>query len=496
MNEWTEIRRKVLVDGVSKRQILRDHQIGATTLNKMLENPAPPGYRRRVPRDKPKLGPFVGIIEEILLSDRTAPAKQRHTGKRVYERLRDEYGYTGGMTQVRDYMTEFRQSHKEVFVPLSHPPGEAQYDFGEATVVVAGVERKAALSVMTLPYSDVFHISAYPRECTESFQAGHIAAFEFFGGVPTRISYDNSRIAVKKVIGKERELTNGFLALESHFLFTHHFCRIRRGNEKGHVENLVGYSRRNFLVPVPSFNSFAELNAHLQAACIADMNRTVRGKPEGKAERFVTDQQALLQIPAESFESRRVVQARANSLSLVRFDCNDYSVPTSFAHHELTVLGGIDQVSIASGPDVVARHRRCWDKEQVFFEPLHYLALLERKPGAFDHAKPLESWNLPDCFKTLRRRLEAELGSRGTREYIKVLRLLEKASISELAGGVGVALDIGATGSDAVSLILAHRQERPVGLFSLDGHPHLKSFVIDPLDLAVYDALTRIGASA
>ena len=125
---------------------------------------------------------------------------------------------------------------KEVFVPLSHPPGEAQYDFGEAVVVIAGEQVKAALSVMTLPYSDVFHVSAYPRECTETFQAGHLAAFEFFGGVPTRTSYDNSRIAVKRVVGRERELTREFLRLESHFLFAHHFCQVARGNEKGHVE--------------------------------------------------------------------------------------------------------------------------------------------------------------------------------------------------------------------------------------------------------------------
>jgi len=496
MNMWTEIRRKVLVEGVSKRSIRRDYRIGSETLKKMLANPAPPGYCRKAPRDKPKLGPFMGVINEILVADRTAPVKQRHSAKRIFERLRDEHGYSGGITQVREAVGVAKASQREVFVPLSHPPGEAQYDFGEAMVIIAGEERKAALSVMTLPYSDVFHLSAYPRECTETFQAGHVAAFKFFGGVPTRTSYDNSRIAVKKVVGKERELTNGFLALESHFLFTHHFCRVARGNEKGHVENLVGYGRRNFLVPVPSFSSFAELNAHLEAACLADMDRSVRGKREGKAERFKIDQEAMLGFPAESFEPRRVAQTKASSLSLVRFDGNDYSVPTRCAHHEVTVLGGIDEISIASGAEVVARHARCWDKEQVFFDPLHYLALLERKPGAFDHARPLECWELPDCFALLRRRLESTPGGARTREYIKVLRLLEKAAVDELAGAVTVALDIGATGSDAIALILAHRQERPVGLFSLDGHPHLESFVIDPPDLGVYDTLTRIGESA
>jgi transposase len=494
MNEWTTIRRRVLVEKDSKRSVCLEFGIGWRTLEKILAHPAPPGYRRQAPRGKPKLGPFLPVIEEILEADKTAPAKQRHTAKRIFERLRDEYGYEGGITQVTETVAQARRHGKEVFVPLVHRPGHAQYDFGEATVIIAGETTKAALSVMTLPYSDVFHVSAYPRECTESLQAGHVAGFDFLGGVPVRTSYDNSRIAVKKVVGRERELTDEFLRLESHFLFDHHFCRVARGNEKGHVESLVGFGRRNFLVPVPSFGSFAELNAHLEASCIADMGRSVRGKPEGKAERLETDQAAMLPIPDDIFEIRRVVQAGANSLSLVRFDRNDYSVPTDHAHHPVTALGGIEDVRIVVGTEVVATHKRCWTKEEILFDPRHYLALLERKPGALDFARPLENWNLPACFALLRRRLEADLGSIGTREYIKVLRLMEKATVAELAGAIEVALSIGATSADAITLILFHRQERPAGLFSLDGHPHLKSVAVESIDLGAYDALAQKGA--
>jgi transposase len=244
MNEWTTIRRKVLVEKASKRSVCLEFGIGWETLKTILTHPQPPGYRRQAPRIKPKLGPVLLVIEQILEDDKTAPAKQRHTAKRIFERLRDEYGYEGGITQVTETVALARRHSKEVFVPLSHPPGHAQYDFGEAVVIIAGEAMKAALSVMTLPYSDVFHVSAYPRECTETFQAGHVAAFDFFGGVPIRTSYDNSRIAVKKVVGPERDLTDEFLRLESHFLFAHHFCRVARGNEKGHVESLVGYGRR------------------------------------------------------------------------------------------------------------------------------------------------------------------------------------------------------------------------------------------------------------
>ena len=493
---WTEIRRKVLVEGASKRSILRDYGIGHQVLAKILSHPEPPDHQVGGPRQKPKLGEFLGVIDEIMEADKTAPTKQRHSGRRIFERLRDEYGYTGGITQVREAVAQARRYSKEVFVPLSHPPGHAQFDFGEATVEIAGVRCKAALGVITLPYSDTYFLSAYPRECTETFQAAHVAGFEFFGGVPIRTSYDNTTIAVTKVMGRERILTRAFLALQSHYLFAHHFCRVGRGNEKGHVENHVGYSRRNLLVPVPSFPSWAAMNEYLAACCYADLFRTVRGKVGTKADRLVADRAAMLALPTEAFEPRRVAQGHANSLSLVRFDRNDYSVPTAYAHHEVTVVGGIEEVAITSGTGVVARHVRCWDKEQTTYDPLHYLALLERKPGAIDYARPLESWELPGCFAVLRRRLEADLGHRGTREFIKVLRLLENASVGALARAVDQALSIGATGADAIALILFHHAEQPVGLFSLDGHPHLKSVVIDPPDLSAYRTLTQQGAAS
>ena len=362
-----------------------------------------------------------------------------------------------------------------------------------ATVEIAGERVKAALAVMTLPYSDAFLVSAYPRECTETFQAGHVAAFNFFGGVPTKTAYDNTSIAVSKIIGPgERNLTREFLRLESHYLFTHRFCRVARGNEKGHVENLVGYGRRNFLVPVPSFSSFSELNGHLAERCLADLSRRTRGN--AGTERLEDDRAAMLALPGEAFEPRRIEHRGASSLSLVRFDQNDYSVPTAYAHHEVTVAGGIEEIAISAGPELVAAHPHHWGREQVTYDPRHYLALLERKPGAFDFARPLERWELPSPFALLRRRLEADLGSLGTREFIKVLRLMEHATLSELTKAVDVALGIGATSADAISLIVAHRAERRVGLFSLDGHPHLKSVAIEPPDLSAYAALTEKGA--
>jgi transposase len=482
------------VKGESKRSILRDYGIHFETLQKILTHSEPPGYRQRAPRKKRKIGPYLALIEEILTQDLQAPRKQRHTAKRLFDRLKTEYGYDGGYTSVKEAVRSFRQRRSEVFMPLGHRPGEAQVDFGFAKIDWNGQREKVALFVMSLPYSDAFFICAFPRECTEAFQMGHFLAFEFFGAVPFRISYDNSKVAVSKIVGKRRrELTKGFLRLQSHFLFEEHFCLVRRANEKGHVESLVGYGRRNFMVPVPKVSTLGELNAHLQERCQAELTRKVRGKEKTKGELLEVERACMLSIPKHRFEARRIEEARASSLSLVRFDRNDYSVPTAYAHHLVTAVGNIDEVKLVVGESLVARHARCWKKHKVRFDPIHYLALLERKPGALDFAKPLQQWNLPDCFGVLRRRLETDLGDHGTREYIKVLRILEEVSLSVLTRAVHRALSIGATSSDAIRLIALSHKEAPVGLFSLDGRPHLKSIKLQHIDLASYGTLTAEG---
>jgi hypothetical protein len=347
-----------------------------------------------------------------------------------------------------------------------------------------------ALFVMTLPYSDALFCQVFPRECTEAFLEGHRRAFEFFGGVPRRISYDNSKIAVAKITGsRKREVTREFLRLESHYLFEHHFCLVRRPNEKGHVERLVDFGRANFLVPVPITDDLARLNAQLEQNCQSDLERKLRGKPGPKAQLLEEEQAVMLPFPKQSFEARRIVAGQASSLSLVRFDNNDYSVPTAFAHRDITIVASVDEIRLIAVDRLVARHARDWGKERVVYNPLHYLALLERKPGGFDFAKPLENWGLPECFWVLRRRLEAERESDGTREFIKVLRLLEHAEPDELGRAIDYALDIGTTEADAVRLILEHRRERPVKLFRLDGRPHLADVVVEPPHLDAYRTL-------
>jgi transposase len=492
MEKWSEIRRRALVDGLGKRAARREYGIHYKTLKKILTHAEPPGFRRPERQRPSVVGPLLSVVHPILMDDRKAPRKQRHTAVRIYRRLRDEHGYTGGLTVVKDAVRAWRRSHAEVFVPLAHPPGEAQVDFGEAEVTLDGRPTKVAVFVMTLPYSDAIFCCAFPRECTEAFLEGHARAFAFLGGVPRRISYDNLKIAVARIVGgRQRKVTDAFLRLQSHYLFEAHFCLVRRPNEKGHVETLVGFARRNFLVPVPCLHDgLGGLNARLEADCRADLARRLRGKPATKAELLAEGRAALLPLPAEAFEAARVEQPHADPLSLVRFDTNDYSVPTTYAHRRVTVIGTVDTVRIAVGGRVVAVHRRSWGREGVTYDPVHYLALLERKPGALDFAAPLEGWELPVCFGALRRRLEADFGGPGTRRFIKVLRLLEGASLPELTRAVERALELGTADDDAVRLILEHRRERPVGLFCLDGRPHLKLVSVPGPDLGGYASLT------
>ncbi len=251
MEQWTAIRQRVLVKGESKRKVLSDTGLHHETLEKILTYSQPPGYQRQAEYPRPKVGPYLDRIRQILVEDQTAPKKQRHTAKRIFDRIRSE-GYTGGYTQVKLAVREIRKCNKEVFVPLTHLPGEAQADFGYALVKENGVLRKVVFFVMTLPFSDAIFLQVFERICTEVLWEAHRRAFEFFGGVPSRITYDNEKIAVIQILSAHgRKLTDGFLQLQSHYLFEAHFCRVNRANEKGSVESDVQYGRQNFLVPVP-----------------------------------------------------------------------------------------------------------------------------------------------------------------------------------------------------------------------------------------------------
>ena len=436
------------------------------------------------------MGPFVDRIREILESDQAVPKKQRHTAKRIFDRLREEEDYTGGYTVVKEVVAELKRTGQEVYMPLVRRPGEAQVDYFFALAKLDGVLQKVAIFLMALPYSDAFFMMCTPRECTESFWEGHVRAFAFFGGVPSRISYDNSKIAVRSILGiHRRRLTDGFLELSSHYLFDHHFCTVRRPNEKGVVETTGKYARRNFMVPVPVVSDYEELNAHLRERCLADLSRRPRGGQATKAELLEEERESFLPLPAAEFDACRKQTTRVNSLSLVRFHGNDYSLPVRYGHHEVIVKGYFDRVEICRGLELLARHARLWGKGEASYDPRHYLPLLERKPGALDHGLPLQKLELPECFDVLRRRLENDGGHQGTKEYIRILRMLEKHSIRRVAAAIERALIVRAPSASVVGVYLYPDEQTVTPTFLLDGRPHLQAVRVAAPQLNVYEAL-------
>ena len=196
---YLKVRHAVRIEGLSERAAARRFGIDPRTVNKMMKFSVPPGYVRKKPPAKPKLDPFILVIDGILDDDKSRPKKQQHTAKRIFERLRDEHGFTGGITIVKDYVAGWRQRTQEMFVPLVHPPGHAQADFGEAIGVIGGVERKIHFFAFDLPQSDAGFVVGYPAETMEAFCDGHVQAFAFFGGVPKSILYDNTKIAVARI---------------------------------------------------------------------------------------------------------------------------------------------------------------------------------------------------------------------------------------------------------------------------------------------------------
>ena len=493
---YVRVRKACLVEGMSVREASRVFGLHRDTVRKMLSNPVPPGYRRQRPPRRPKLEPFTGAIDHILEDDLSLPKKQRHTAKRIYERLRDEHGFEGGYTIVKDYVRDRRRHTREMFVPLAHPAGHAQCDFGQAWAVIGGVKQRIHYFVMSLPHSDGIYVKAYPAETTEAFCDGHVSAFGFLGGVPQSILYDNTKLAVARILGDgRRSRTRVFTELQSHYLFSDRFGRPGKGNDKGSVEGMVGYARRNFLVPVPSLESFDALNAHLEACCLERMEARLRGHTESIGERMERDLGALLPLPPVPYDASDKHATRVSSLSLVRYRTNDYSVPVAYGHRDVLVRGYVHEVAISCGTEVIAKHRRSYEHGDFVFDPIHYLPLLEQKTAALDQAAPLAGWELPEEFGKLRRLLESRMGRRGKREFVRVLRLLETFPADEVHAAVRDAIRMGATGFDAVKhLLLCKIEGRPPRL-DLDLYPHLPSVSVSTTSAGDYMKLLSGRAS-
>ena len=481
---------------MSERAAARHFGISRDSVKKILSFSVPPGYRRRAEVKRPKLDGFTEIIDAWLAEDQGRNRKQRHTAKRVLERLRDEHGFVGGYTIVKDYLRERERRGREMFVPLTHAPGHAQADFGEAMATIGGVEQKAHFFAFDLPHSDACYVRAYPAATSEAWVDGHVHAFSFFGRVPVSVLYDNDRCLVASILPdgtrKRAKLFSGFL---SHYLIRDRYGRPGNGNDKGGVEGLVGYARRNFMVPLPQFPTWDAFNLWLEAQCRKRQSDVLRGHSETIGHRLVRDMDAMADLPSAPFDACDQTTGRVTSQALVRYKTNDYSVPVAYGHRDVWLRGYVDRVVIGCGGDIIARHARCYDREDMVFNPVHYLALIEHKINAFDQAAPLAEWDLPPEFQTLRRLMEARMLKAGRREYVQVLRLLESFDLSDLHVAVKVALRMGAVGFDAVKHLVLCQVEKRTPKLDLDIYPYLPRAKVGTTSAASYMCLVAGGVT-
>lgn len=488
--------RLACAEGMSAREAARRFGISRDSVKKMLSFSVPPGYRRKATVKRPKLDGFTEIIDAWLTEDRGRNHKQRHTAKRVFERLRDEHGFTGGYTIIKDYMRERERRGREMFVPLAHAPGHAQADFGEAVVIIGGVEQKAHFFAFDLPQSDACFVRAYPAATSEAWVDGHVHAFAFFGRVPVSVLYDNDKCLVARIlpdgIRKRAKLFSGFL---SHYLIRDRYGRPGKGNDKGGVEGLVGYARRNFMVPVPRFPSWEAFNLWLEEHCRKRQADVLRGHHETIGQRLERDLDAMADLPPAPFDACDQATGRVSSQALVRYKTNDYSVPVAYGHRDVWLRGYVVEVVIGCGGEIIARHPRSYEREDMVFDPLHYLPLIERKINALDQAAPLAAWDLPSEFQTLRRLMEARASKAGRREYVQILRLLETFDLGDLHVAVKAALRMGAVGFDAVKhLVLCQVEKRPPKL-DLDIYPYLPRATVGTTSAASYLCLVTGSAA-
>lgn len=450
------IRREYFIKRKSLRHIARELKHSRKTVRKAIMDPEVPTYKRKHPTGKPVTGPYLSIMKQWLEEDRSRPVKQRHTAKRIYDRLKDEYGFTGSERVVRREVSILREKIPDSHVPQTYQPADgATFDFGEAEVLMDGSKIRVHLAGMRLDYSSKFFVCALPTQRRESLFESHISAFAYLEGIPQRIRYDNMKLAVQKILrGRNREEQSLWVSFRSHFLFEADYCTPGKGQEKGSIENLIGYVRRNFLVPMPEVKDFADLNAYLFECCEKDAGQRKRfGKTVH--ELWLEEKERLHSLPAKIPEACVLLTAKVNRRQLVRFCSNWYSVPPEYVGKIVTVKVFVFKLKITYHDRVIAVHERSYSSDEEILDPFHYLPVLLRKPGAFERATPIVRWPLPPAYEIYRHRLKQRHdGSNGIKEYIRVLMLLKDNPVDDVTAAVEKALSCGIYSCDGVINLL------------------------------------------
>lgn len=483
-------------DGMSIRDLARTFHHSRRKVRQILAEGQPRPYTRTQPTPAPILGAFHAVIDAILVSDETAPPKQRHTAMQIYRRLRDEHAYQGGYDQVRRYVGQHQRERRETFIPLAHDPGQRlEADFGHIYVDFPEGRKQVPVLITVWSYSNYPFVMAMPTERTEAILAGMVEAFRFFGSVPHEVWWDNPRTVASQIFsGRERRVNEEYAALASHYAFDPLFCMPARGNEKPYAETRVRVLQRQWATPVPQAADLSALNTTFRARCVAEVSRTVAGHADSIGQRFERDRAEAVTLPARPFDACIMQPAQVDKYQTVRFDRNRYSVPRACAFQAVMVKGYIERIEVVAGGDVVARHTRCYERDEQILDPLHYLAALGRRPAALDHAPVLRDWQLPASFTQLRDALEKRHGrTAGPRHFVRVLQLLSEHPMERVQAVIETCLVKGDMDAERIAAQVRQRA-------GCDATPNVEAiplcqYQVPRPELSRYDQLLSHGDS-
>ena len=493
VDQYNYIRTVHRVYGKKIRQIARDTGHSKNTIKKVLRGEYR-GYKPRSKQPYPVMGPYMKIIDNWLSNDKTQPPKQRHTAVRIYRRLKQEHSFTGSETAVRKYVREAKLrlglNGQNVFIPCEPViGGEAEVDWGTCRAIIAGENIGLKFFCMRSKYSGKHFVCCYPCERQQALFDAHIQAFSFFGGVFPILIYDNMTTAVQKVYrGKKRDLQAGYAKFVAYYNFTPRFCTPGAGHEKGGVEGLVGFARRNYMVPVPQADSLQALNDKLLGDCIAYGDHRMATRDASVNELYEAEKSHLMALPDIVFSNIELWSPKIDKYATAIIDKNRYSVPSRYAHVKSKAIVSVDRVEIYYGHKKIAAHKRLYSNNQWSLNPEHYLELIQQRPQAFDTARPITQWRKqwPACLEQLLERFCIKQGSsKGVKDFISVLMLYKQFRASDIQTAVEMALtaDVGSSATVEYILRSTHRSCDQPG----EHLTHWPRF--EPADVSVYQQI-------
>ena len=493
VDQYEYIRTAYRVYGKKIKEIARQTGHSRNTIKKVL-NTEYVGYRSRQKQPYPVLGPYIKLIDKWLVNDKDSPKKQRHTGTRIYNRLKHEQNYPGSLSTILHYVQIARQrigiGSRQVFIPLDPLVGqEAEVDWGWCKAILNGVKVQLKFFCMRSKYSGKHFVICYPCERQQALFDAHIQAFAYFGGVFPVLIYDNLTTVVRKILtGKKRILQKEFKKFQGYYNFKPRFCNPGEGHEKGGVEGLVGYARRNYMVPVPEAKNIEELNKRLLKECMAYGEHRISGKEKTVNELYEQEKHHLLDLPDIEFSNLQTSKNKSDKYSTVIIDKNRYSVPTEYAYLNLSAVLKVNSIDLYYGNRRIAEHKRLYDVNQWSLDPFHYMELIQQRPQAFTTARPLKQWRktLPVCYDHLLDRFCNNKGNtKGIKEFIKVLLLHKEYKAHDIHKSINKALLSHVSCSDSVLQILINSLDKPINIFA----PLPNREVLPVPDVTVYNKI-------